>query len=199
MEERHSLLSPWPHGPMVKTNRETGSHSEEQLLCQWEAAGRTGGDLHLVRFARLALLFFLRTWSTCGKVREGEVVGRGSQPSCVILESLAPGPKLCSSTGNTKGCNEQSPSFLEHSSAAQVLARVCGALHKRKCGEYHFCEIYVLHFIPCPARLFSVPHIDLAPWKPSAGALLKLTLCTDEQAREVGYQRRKALPGRDGK
>lgn len=147
------------------------------------SSGRTGGDLHSVRLARWALFFFLRTWSTCGKVREGEVVGRGSQPSCVILESLAPGPKLRSSTGKTKACNEQSPPFLEHSSAAQVLARVCGALHKTKCGKYHFCEMHVLHFISCPVRLFSVAHIDLAPWKPSAGALLKLALCTDEQVR----------------
>jgi len=110
---------------------------------------------------------FSRKGSTHGKVREGEVVGRGSQRFCVILDSLAPGPKLHSSTGKTKGCNEQTLSFLEHSLAAQVLPLCMVLFLRESVASVIFVKYTFSISFTFPGRLFLVPHIDLAPWKPS--------------------------------
>lgn len=76
---------------------------------------------------------------------------RGSQASSAILDSLAPGPKLLSPIGKTKGCNEPILPGIQFSFPCVPI--IYGAFSKRKWSIWHFCKIYSLHFTYLPGEI----------------------------------------------
>lgn len=185
MNKLHSELSPWPYGLVVKTNRETGNYNEEQLSLGWrEAEVTAGGEFPLDTFIQLLE-------RSAGTVREGGAVGRSSQPSCVILDSPAPGPKFYFPVGKTRSCNEQSPASSWRSLACPAVTILHGILRKRKRDKCNFWKILIylyrldsssfIHSTCIPFEMsFSSTYRFTTLETFSARTLLKLTLCSDK-------------------